>query len=66
MRYYEIVYDRFHKRWTFKPKGLPGALKVARTQEECIKVAIPICLNMVCTLRVHAEDGTLLEEKVFG
>ena len=43
MRTYEIVFDRFHKRWTFKPQGLPGALQVARTREAVIEVAIPIC-----------------------
>jgi len=65
-RYYEIVYDRFHKRWVFKPQGLPGALKVGRTKEDCIKVAIPVCNNMVCTLLIHQEDGTLEEERLFG
>ena len=65
-RYYEIVYDRFHKRWVFKPQGLPGALKVGRTKEDCIKVAIPVCNNMVCALRIHQEDGTFEEERTFG
>ena len=65
-RYYQIVYDRFHKRWVFKPQGLPGALKEGRTKEECIKVAIPVCNNMVCSLRIHQEDGTFEEERSFG
>ncbi|MCE9616369.1 MAG: DUF2188 domain-containing protein [Lentisphaerae bacterium] len=66
-RSYEIVFDRFHKRWVFKPQGLPGALQVAGTRDEVIERAIPICNNnQPCTLKVHREDGQFEEELAFG
>lgn len=63
---YEIVFDAFNKRWTFKPKGLPGALKVSSTREGAIELAVPICKNQPCTLNIHREDGQLEEERSFG
>ncbi len=62
---YEIVYDKFHKRWSFKPQGLPGALQVARTRPEVIEKAAPICNVQPCILRIHNEEGVVEEERVF-
>jgi hypothetical protein len=66
MRQYEIVYDKFHQRWAFKPQGLPGSLQVAKTKAELIEKAVPICNNQPCTLRIHMEDGKVEEERSFG
>jgi hypothetical protein len=65
-RSYEIVYQPFHKRWAFKPQGLPGALQVARTRDAVLRVAIPICGNQPCTLRIYTAEGKLEEERAFG
>lgn len=65
MKRYEIVYDKFHKRWAFKPQGLPGALQVAKTRPEIIERASPICAIQPCILRIHNEDGVAEEERVF-
>lgn len=65
-RNYEIVFDRFNKRWTFKPQGLPGPLQIAKTRDEVLQLAIPICNNQPCTLRVYSEDGKLEEERAIG
>lgn len=65
-RSYEIVFDRFHKRWVFKPQGLPGALQVAATRDAVLERAIPICNIQPCSLRIHKEDGQLEEELAFG
>ena len=62
---YEIVYDKFHKRWAFKPQGLPGALQVAKTRAEVIERACPICSNQPTVLRICNEDGVVEEERVF-
>lgn len=64
-RRYEIVYDKFHKRWVFKPQGLPGALQVAATRPEIIERACPICGNQPCVLRICNEDGVVEEERIF-
>lgn len=63
---YEIVFDMFHRRWTFKLQGLPGALQVAKTQPEIIERACPICSNQPCVLRIYNEDKSLAEERAFG
>lgn len=65
-RNYEIVFDGFNKRWTFKPQGLPGALQIAKTREEVIQLALPICNNQPCTLRIYDEAGKLEEERAIG
>lgn len=65
MKKYEIVYDKFHKRWAFKPQGLPGALQVAKTRPEIIERACPICAHQPCVLRICNEDGVTEEERVF-
>jgi hypothetical protein len=65
-KHYEIVYDRFHKRWAFKPQGLPGALQVGKTKIEVIDRAIPICKNQPCDMRIYDESGKFEEERVFG
>jgi hypothetical protein len=31
-----------------------------------IELAIPICNNQYCTLRIHSEDGKFEEERQFG
>lgn len=63
---YEIVFDQFHKRWAFKPQGLPGALQIAKTRPEIIERAFPICANQPCVLRICKEDGTVEEERSFS
>jgi len=65
MKRYEIVYDKFHKRWAFKPQGLPGALQVAKTRPEIIERACPICALQPSVLRICNEDGAIEEERVF-
>lgn len=62
---YEIVWDKFHERWVFKPQGLPGALQVAKTKPEILERAFPICQNHPCVLRVCSADGKVEEERVF-
>lgn len=64
-KHYEIVFDKFHKRWAFKPQGLPGALQVGKTKTEILERAFPICRNHPCTLRVYSEDGKIEEERTF-
>ena len=65
-RSYEVVYDRFHKRWVLKPQGLPGAIQVAKTKDEIIERADSVCSHHVCTLRIHREDGQVEEERTYG
>ncbi|MDA0577594.1 MAG: hypothetical protein O3B24_05790 [Verrucomicrobia bacterium] len=65
-RAYEIVFDAFNRRWNFKPQGLPGPLKVARTREAVTELAIPICNHQSCTLKIYTESGQLEEERSFG
>ena len=65
MKKYEIVYDKFNKRWAFKPQGLPGALQIAKTRLEIIEKACPICSIQPSILRIHNEEGVAEEERVF-
>ena len=65
-REYEIIYDRFHRRWTLKPHGLPGALQVGRTRDEVLARAVPFCGNHVCSLKIYDEAGHIEEERAFG
>ena len=64
-KHYEIVFDKFHQRWAFKPQGLPGALQVAKSKPEILERAFPICRNHPCTLRILDEAGKIEEERVF-
>jgi hypothetical protein len=64
-KYYEIVFDKFHKRWAFKPQGLPGALQVGKSKTEIMERAFPICRNHPCVLRILDEAGNVEEERVF-
>jgi hypothetical protein len=63
---YEIVYDKFHKRWAFKPQDLPGALQVAKTRSEVIEKACPICSFQPSILRICNEEGIAEEERYFN
>ena len=65
-RQYEVVYDRFHRRWALKPQGLPGAIQVAKTREALIERAVPICSMQDCLLKIYSENGQLEEERNYG